>query len=441
MQDWLRMSAADLGRGVAGGGIDPVDLTEAYLEAARAASQAPDIYARLTRDRARAEAQAARERARSGRRVSALDGVPASWKDLFDSVDIGTEAGTAMMEGRVPDADAEVLANATAAGMVCLGKTHMSEIAFSGLGLNPVTATAPCINDAEAVSGGSSSGAAASVAFGLAPIAIGSDTGGSVRVPAAWNDLVGFKPTHGALSAVGVVPLAPSFDTVGPLARTVEDAALAFAVMGGPTIRLEGARLDGVRLMICETIAMEDVAEAPARAFDGAVDLLSRAGAEVVRARLPVLTEAFEVTGPLYPSEAYASWKPHMDRAGEKMFHQIRKRVSAGADVPAHAYIAAWDRLRTMRRTWLRDTAGFDAVIMPSVAIMPPKVADLLADDEYYVSANLKALRNTRIANLMGLTALTLPTGTPSAGVMFCAAPGAEARLLRLGVAAEAVLT
>jgi len=441
MQDWLWQSAADLGRGIERGEIDPVELAEAYLEAAERHPRSADIYARLTPERARTEALAARDRARAGRRLSPLDGVPASWKDLFDTAGIGTEAGTAMLEGRVPEADARVLVDATANGMVCIGKTHMSEIAFSGLGLNPVTATSPCVNDPDAVAGGSSSGAAASVAFGLAPLAIGSDTGGSVRVPSAWNDLVGFKPTHGALPLDGVVTLVGSFDTVGPLARTVEDAALSYAALGGPRITLDGARIDGARLLICETIAMEDLDDVPARAFEDAVDRLARAGAQITRQPLPFLAQAFEMTGPLYPPEAYANWKEHIDRAGDRMFHQVRKRVTAGADFAAHTYITAWQNLRKMRQTWLNETAGYDAVIMPTVGSMPPKVADLLADDALYVSENLMALRNTRIGNLMGLTALTLTTGVPSAGIMFCAPPGAEARLLRLGAAAEAVLT
>lgn len=441
MRDWVRVSAADLGRGIGAGQIDPVDLTDAFLDAAGSAAETPDIYARLTPERARTEALAARRRARAGRRLSPLDGVPVSWKDLFDSAGVATEAGTAMLKGRVPARDADVLAAATANGLVCLGKTHMSEIAFSGLGLNPVTATAPCINDPETVSGGSSSGAAASVAFGLAALAIGSDTGGSVRVPAAWNDLVGFKPTHDALPLGGTVPLAPSFDTVGPLTRTVEDAAVAFAAMGGQAIGLEGARLDGVRLMVCETVAMDGVAEGPARAFEAAVDRLTRAGAHVTRAHLPFLTDAFALTPHLYPPEGYANWKTHIDRDGDKMFHQVRKRVTAGADVPAHVYLTAWANLREMRRTWLDSTAQYDAVIMPSVGSMPPRVQDLLADDDYYVAENLMSLRNTRIGNLMGLAALTLPSGTPSAGIMFCVPPGADARLLRLGRAAETVLT
>ena len=231
MQDWLIMTAADLGRGIGAGEIDPVSLCQTYLDAIDAHPLRDRIFARVMADRALAEAAAAAERAAAGHRLSPLDGVPISWKDLFDTADVATEAGSNLLTGRIPDRDAVVLANATAAGLVCLGKTHMSEIAFSGLGYNPSTATPPCVNDAEAVSGGSSSGAAASVAFNLAAAGIGTDTGGSVRIPSAWNDLVGLKTTSGRLTLEGVVPLAMKFDTIGPLCRSVEDAGLLMAAL------------------------------------------------------------------------------------------------------------------------------------------------------------------------------------------------------------------
>ena len=228
---WHGNSLAELGAEIGNGHLDPVDLTEAFLDAAEGHEFGERIYARLTRDRALAEAKAAQKRARSGHRLGLLDGVPISWKDLFDTAGVATEAGSKLLKNRVPTTDAEVLRNATLAGLVCLGKTHMSELAFSGLGYNPVTETTPCVNDHGAVAGGSSSGAAGSVAFGLAPAAIGSDTGGSVRVPAAWNDLVGLKTTSGRLSLKGVVPLCARFDTVGPLTHTVEDASLLMSAM------------------------------------------------------------------------------------------------------------------------------------------------------------------------------------------------------------------
>ena len=198
---WTRVQRI-WGRAIGAGEVDPVNLTQAFLERIKAHELSDRIYARLTEDRAMAEAQAASVRAKAGARLSLLDGVPISWKDLFDTAGDGTEAGSKLLAGRVPDRDAVVLQNATAMGLVCLGKTHLSELAFSGLGYNPSTATPPCVNDVDAVPGGSSSGAAASVAFGLAPAAIGSDTGGwSVRIPSAWNDLVGLEDDPWAVVA------------------------------------------------------------------------------------------------------------------------------------------------------------------------------------------------------------------------------------------------
>ena len=164
-----------------------------------------------------------------------------------------TEAGSLLLEGRVPDADAAVLAHATAQGTVCLGKTHMTELAFSGLGLNPPVATVPNAFDAGLVAGGSSGGAAVSVALGLAAAAIGSDTGGSIRLPAAWNDLAGFKPTRGAVAMEGVVPLCRRFDVAGPIARTAEDCAELFALITGSRAPdLVGASADGLTLLVLE---------------------------------------------------------------------------------------------------------------------------------------------------------------------------------------------
>ena len=162
--DVLKKTATDLGRMIDEGSISPLELTQTYLNAIDGHPLTNRIYARITPDRALAEASAATDRAMQGTRNGALDGVPISWKDLFDTSGAGTEAGSAFLKGRVPDVDAEVLKNATHAGLICLGKTHMSELAFSGLGLNPVTETPPCVNDLDAIAGGSSSGAAASVA-------------------------------------------------------------------------------------------------------------------------------------------------------------------------------------------------------------------------------------------------------------------------------------
>ena len=441
MEHWLWMTAANLGRGIEDGSIDPVALTATYLTAIETHPLKDRIYARVTADRARAEAVAAAARASAGLRLSPLDGVPISWKDLFDSAGCATEAGTALLQDRIPEVDAEVLRNATALGLVCLGKTHLSELAFSGLGVNPITATPPCVNDSEAAPGGSSSGAAASVAFGLAAASIGSDTGGSVRVPSAWNDLVGLKTTTGRLSNQGVVPLAARFDTVGPLTRSVEDAALLLAALEGEDpVDLKASDLSSARFGVLGTIAQDDLDPVIGNEFETSVQKLRAAGAEITPLAVPILSDAMALSGILFSSEAYGTWKDTIEANPDLMYGEILQRFRSGAAHSAADFVAAWQMLDCARRVWAEATADFDAVLAPTTANLPPNLARLQTDEAYYKTANLLTLRNTRIGNLMGISALTLPTSTPSCGLMLMGKPHDEAHLLRLGIAAERVL-
>ena len=427
MSDWLSKTAADLGRAIGSGEVDPVTLTETYLSAIAAHAAKDDIYSTVTPERALAEAKAAKTRAELQQRLGPLDGVPISWKDLFDSAGTTTEAGARLLEGRVPNRDARVLANATKAGLVCLGKTHMSELAFSGLGLNPMTATPPNVHNADLVPGGSSSGAAASVAHGLAACGIGSDTGGSVRIPSAWNDLVGLKTTSGRVSNDGVVPLAAKFDTVGPLSRSVEDCALMLAALEGrQAVDLRGASLKGARFGVVQNVAFEDIRDAPFNAFQNGVERLKEAGAEIVPFEAPGLSEAMPLSAILFTAEAYGLWSHVIEAAPDKMFAPILERFRSGKDFPAHEYVAAWATLEACRTAWHARTAGLAAVLAPTAPNLPPDRARLLSDEDYYVTENLLALRNTRIGNLMGLCGVTLPTDTPSCGMMMLGAPMSE---------------
>jgi len=440
MADWRKLSAAELGRGIASGGIDPVALTDMFLAAIDAEPARDRIFARLTPERARAEALAARERAKAGLRRHPLDGVPISWKDNFDSAGIATEAGSALLKGRVPKADATVLATATAQGSVSLGKTHLTELAFSGLGLNPITATPPNALEPSLAPGGSSSGAAVATALGLAAAGIGSDTGGSVRVPAAWNDLVGLKTTAGRLPLTGVVPLAESFDTVGPLAKTVEDAALLLGLLeGSKPADLSGASLAGCRFLVLEN-ALQATRDAPGAAFEAGLVKLSKSGAKIDRASLSEIAEALSFSPILFGAEAYGTWKDAIEAAPDKMFPQVLARFRGGKGFSGADFVAAWQRLRRLRGLYLTATAEYDAVLLPTTPNLPPDAARLLAEPDYFVSENLLTLSNTRIANLLGLAALSLPTATPQAGFMLMTAPLSEARLLRLGAAAEPIL-
>lgn len=439
--DWLRATAAEQGRAIMAGLLSPVDQTEAYLEAIERHPYGKRIFARLTPDRARAEAIAAHDRAKAGLRSGLLDGVALSWKDLFDSAGVATEAGSRLLEGRVPERDAKVLAEATVQGLVCLGKTHMSELAFSGLGINPMTGTPPNSIDPALAPGGSSSGAAVSVALGLCAGAIGTDTGGSVRVPAAWNGLVGLKATHGAVPVGGVVPLCPLFDTIGPIARSTEDCAELLAILTGTAAPdLRGGDLTGMRFLILDGPPYEDAREGPVAAFEEAAAKLSAAGAVLSHAEIPMVAEALALSPTLFAPEAYGLWKEQIEAAPDLMFPPMLDRFRSGKAVLASDYVAGWETLARLRLAWAAAVAGYDAVLLPTAPNMPPDAERLEADAAYFATENMLTLRNTRIANLLGVPALTLPTMQPACGIMLMGAAGQERHLLRVGAAAEPVV-
>ncbi|HEY0275415.1 MAG TPA: amidase [Paenirhodobacter sp.] len=432
-------SAADLGRAIAAGRLDPVALTEAFLDAIAAHPHAARIYARLMPERALTEARAAAERARAGQRHGPLDGVPISWKDLFDTAGTATEGGTRLLAGRIPDRDADVVAQASVQGLIGLGKTHMTEIAYYGLGHNPMLQTPPNVHDPALLPGGSSSGAAVSVGFGLAAAAIGSDTGGSVRLPAAWNDLVGLKTTHGLLPMAGVLPLSDSFDTIGPICRTVEDAGLLLAALRGtPVPPTPDGTLRGKRFAILTTVAMQECRDIPGAAFERCLTRLSEAGAIIDRVAVPEVTEALDLSTRIVTPEANLHWLAMMEAAPDQVYPAIHERLRAGAGELATDYLAAWTRLREIRQIWRRATVDYAAILMPTSSILPPDAARILRDPAYLARETPPSSRNARITNLMGGCAITLPTGQTFCGITLIAPPMAEDRLLHLAGLIEA---
>ena len=437
MADPLKMSASKLGEAFENNLIDPVEALEAFFDAIQKNTLTDRIYVEVTKARAVGEAKDARKRQKFNARTGPLDGVPLSWKDLFDVAGHQTTAGSDLLKGRVPKNDCAILKLASINGLVTLGKTHMSELAFSGLGLNPITQTPPCVNDLSAVAGGSSSGAAASVAFGLAPAAIGSDTGGSVRIPAAWNDLVGLKTTVGRVSMEGVIPLSRSFDTVGPIVKTVDDAALLFSVLtGNKPVDLKSKPFESGRLAILKGTALNDLQQKPALAFEESVKALSKFGFKIEEIEVAEVESALALSS-LVPTEAYAEWRDDIEASPDLMYEKILQRFRGGRDVLASDYLKAMRDLEVFKRRYVEKTLEFDALILPTSPILPPNLERLKSDNGYYVSQNLMALRNTRIANLLGICALTIPTNHPSCGVSIMALPNMEEKLLRLGRAAE----
>ena len=239
-----------------------------------------------------------------------------------------------------------------------------------------------------------------------------------------------------------VLQAQPSWSAVrDKLAHGRLDAAHLLAAMEcGAAADLRGADLSGLRFAVLDTLALDDLEDAPGAAFEGALSRLSAAGAQIDRIKVPAVQDAMAVSAMLYTGEAYGQWREAIEAQPDAMFAEVRDRFRMGATFSAADFAAGWKALETARSAWAQATAGYDAVLCPTAPILPPNVKRLSEDSDYYVRVNLLALRNTRIGNLMGLCALTLPTGTPSCGVMLMAGPGEDERLLRVGAAAEKVL-
>lgn len=401
----------------------PVAVTEHLLDRIER-SRADNIFLAVTPERALDEARASEARYRAGSPLSPLDGVPLAWKDLLDLVGTRTTAGSHLLgQGAVKTADHILAARATAAGMVNLGKLNMTELAFSGLGLNPNYGTArnPWGKSEAHAPGGSSSGSGTAVAARLVPIAIGTDTGGSVRVPAAFNGVVGFKTSTGRIEKGNMIPLARSFDTVGPLARSVEDCALMDGVLrGGESVVSAPGSLVGLAVVVPENIVFDDAEDAVKANFERTLRLLEDGGARIRRMRLESLDAALAVGaqhGSLVAAEAYEEYGKLVEGPdGSAIDRRVVARILGGKPVGA----AGLEAIRARRVELKKMLAGeLDGALlaMPTVAVTAPKVAPLEADDAVFHNINILVLRNTALGNMLDLCGVALPDGLDGGGM------------------------
>ena len=441
MEHEIFLTATEQGKRIGNLDLCPVKLTESYINNIKNNVDSTKIFTQITSERALMEAKLSRDRAKGGNRLSILDGVPISWKDLFDTKGIETSGGTDLLRGRVPDSDAEVIKNSKKSGLVFLGKTHMTEFAFSGLGMNPITETPPNSISPELAPGGSSSGAAVSVGLRLVSGAIGSDTGGSVRVPASWNNLVGLKTTHGLVNLKGVLPLCKKFDTVGPIVRSVEDAANLLSILEGKgNAFLSEIKLEGKNMAVLETIAQDGLDEEIKDSFEIAVESLKSNGVKISRLKSEIVHDAISLSSKLFSPEAYGIWRSLIESNPEKMYPPILERFRSGSNTDAPTYIEAWQTLYYLRSKYEKLVLSYDSVLLPTTPILPPITADLLKNDDYFKSQNLMSLRNTRIANLLLLPALTIPTKKNFCGLMLMGRSFQEKKLLQIGRGVEKII-
>ena len=387
---------------------------------------AQHVFTQLYQEQALRQAQAADAAAQAGQTLGKLHGLVVTLKDNLDVAGETTRSGGVVCQGEPPAAhDAPVVARLRAAGAVLLGKTNMSEFAFSGVGINPHHGTPanPCDKQVVRVPGGSSSGAAVSVALGLADVGVGTDTGGSIRIPAALCGLVGFKGTQARTPREGVMELSRSLDTVGCIARTVADVLRVDAVMSQHPLPTTQADLRGLRFAVPQSLLLDDVEPQVADAFETALRRIREAGAEVVNMAWNNLHDIATLSQPggFSPVEGYAAHHERLARGGESIDPRVVARMRLGQGVSAQDYLAMVDR----RKAWIaaseQTLQGFDAVLSPTVPMVAPVLAPLLADDDEFFRVNRLLLRNPSTINYLDGCSWSLPChahGTLPVGLM-----------------------
>jgi aspartyl-tRNA(Asn)/glutamyl-tRNA(Gln) amidotransferase subunit A len=439
-----------LASALASGKTSSVELVQAALaRATDPAGEGSRVFTRLTAERALASAHASDQLRAAGLSRSPLDGLPISVKDLFDLAGQATTAGSTLLRDAAPaNSDAIVVARLQAAGAVIVGRTNMTEFAYSGLGLNPHYGTPrnPWDRANGRIPGGSSSGAAVSVSDGMAVAAIGSDTGGSVRIPSALCGLTGFKPTARRVPMDGALPLSTSLDSIGPLAASVRCCAILDAVLAGQPPELpRPANLADSVFAIPTDVVLDDLDDKVAEAFDAACTRLSAAGARIRRIAIPEFNALTDINarGTFSAAEAWAWHRKHIQRNAAAYDPRVVSRIALGEKISAAEYIDLIDA----RRHWIASVeqriVGFSALLMPTVPLIAPKIEDLQQDEQAYFRANGLILRNPTFINFLDGCALSLPCHAPGdapVGLMLAAAGGADRKILALGMAIEETL-
>ena len=412
--------------------ISPVKLLEEFFSNIKNEKNSKNIFTEIYFKDALIEATESEIRQKNNKRKSFFDGTVINWKDLFDIKNKKCEGGTKLLFGRISKIDANLIIKAKNSGLITIGKTHLTELAFSGLGVNPITATPPNSINQLVAPGGSSSGAAVATSLNLSSAGIGSDTGGSVRIPAAWNNLVGFKPTHGKLSLNGVLKLCPNFDTIGPISKTVKDSFYLYQILKGNKLNFfDTDNLKNKCFLIDTSFLSQNICDEVNKSFQLSINKIKKLGAKIREFDLHEIIKATEIAKKLFPYEAYNSWRKLIETNPEKMYAPVLERFRGGTDISENEYRNTWNELKKLRKNLISKMEKIDAIIAPTCPITPPLVEKLLKNDNYFTKSNLLALRNTRVANLFGLTSISLPTEINNCGFMLLSKPNDENNLFR----------
>ncbi|WP_428487756.1 amidase [Rhodopila sp.] len=423
-------------------------IEESLAKIADPAGEGARTFIKVHPEAARAMADAADLLRRANRLPGPYAGIPIALKDLFDIAGETTPAGSMILADAPPAAaNAPVVARMLAAGFIPMGRVNMTEFAFSGLGINPHygTPASPWDRESKRIPGGSSSGTAVAVADGMAAAGLGTDTGGSCRIPAAFCGVVGYKPTARRVPIAGVLPLAPSLDSVGPLAPSVACCAAIDAMLAGempPAAAPIG--LTGLRLAMPDTMVLDGMDATVAAAFDRALSTLTAAGARIETVRFAELAElpAVNAAGGLAAAEGYAWHRQLLAAKGAGYDPRIRIRISRGERISAADYLDVVTARARLITSFDRATAPYDCVLMPTVPIVAPRIAEL-DDERAYNSVNMLVLRNTALGNFLDRCAISVPchrTGDAPVGLMLMGETMGDTRLFSIAAAVEAVL-
>lgn len=439
----IRNLAADL----QSGRTTSVKLVEQALERIDSyRAQGGAAYVSVDAANALAAARASDAARAAGNVPSLLAGLPVSIKDLFDVQGQVTAAGSkALADSTAAAADAPAVARLRHAGAILLGRTNMSEFAFSGLGLNPHYGTPRNPFDDARVTGGSTSGGAVTVALDMAVMALGTDTGGSIRIPSAFCGLTGFKPTAQRVSLQGAVPLSTTLDSAGPLSRSVDCCAIADAILSGEVLDTDAVPLAGLRFGVTEDVVMDGMDDTVHAAFEAMLSRLQSAGALIQRFSFPELKElpGINAGGGFSAAEAWSWHRQLLERSGADYDQRVALRIRRGAQQTAADYLDLLAARRRIMAQGKQRLSVFDAWLMPTVPVVAPLVQPLLDSDESFFATNGLVLRNPSVINFLDGCALNLPchaAGGLPVGISICGRHGDDARILAIGRAVESLL-
>ena len=433
------LSAYDIGQLIHKKKICPIDLVNFYYnEISSFKEHSP--YTVLTKKRALEEATLSKKRIVEEKTLSPLDGVPIAWKDLFDFQDFQTQGGSKLLESNKPAKhDAHTVFLAKKAGLIQLGKTSTVEFALGGLGTNNnfIMPENAIMKDSPRVPGGSSAGSGVALANNLCAASIGTDTGGSVRIPSAWNKLIGLKTSFGKISLAGVLPLSSTLDTVGPLTKSVKDTSLLYSILSNqPYLEFNNINLTNTRILVVRGIPWKSCDINIENTCEKAIEKIANAGITIVEKEVFEIEEIHKILtehGTTVAYEGYAQWKHLIVKNSNLMDINVLNRMLQGKLMKIDSIKIVKDAQKQLSEKLYSTLDNYDCILMPTIPILPPKIKEVTNNEKLYDKYNMLALRNTRIGNVLPMCSISLPCpGNLPIGLMLSMPIGKDNKLINL---------